>query len=166
MNKQSHRYTEQEAFQKLSALCAVAEYCKADMRRKMEHWLLTDAEAEKDAAAKERVISRLVKEQYIDERRYAHAFVRDKFRYNRWGKLRIQQELRMKGIAQEVIGEALQELPAEETEETLRRLIEQKRPSVKGQNAYEINMKLMRFALSRGFEADMARKVIGEWEDF
>ena len=106
------------------------------------------------------VLQHLQKEQFIDEKRYAHAFVRDKFRYNRWGRVRIQQELRMKGVPQLFINEALEEISEDESYETLLSLLQKKLPSVKGKNGYEIKMKLMRFAMSRGFNADMARKIV------
>lgn len=106
------------------------------------------------------VLQHLQKEQFIDEKRYAHAFVRDKFRYNRWGRVRLQQELRMKGVPQLFIDEALEEISEDESYETLLSLLQKKLPSVKGKNGYEVKMKLMRFAMSRGFNADMARKIV------
>ena len=176
------RYTEAEAFQKLSALCAAAEYCKADIRQKLSRWELGSADSTEEQAATteeptatteeptatgsepaaERILARLVRERYIDENRYAHAFVRDKFRYNRWGRVRIAQELRRKGIPADTIDDALAELPEADTLDTLRRLLQQKRPTVKGNTDYEVNMKLIRFALSRGFELDAIRQVMSD----
>lgn len=153
--------TEQEAYQRLSALCVTAEYCLADMRRKMARWELLDKDGDAaDEDAEERILERLVRERFIDESRYAHAFVRDKSRYNRWGRVRIQQELRMRQIPQLIIDDALMEIDADETLDTLRTLIEHKRPTVKGRNDYEVRMKLIRFALSRGYEMDDILKVV------
>ena len=171
------RHTEAEAFQKLSALCAVAEYCKADIRRKLSKWEIgstssDDDDGQEDAnweqadnyrtQAEARIIARLEREGYIDENRYAHAFVRDKFCHNRWGQVRIAQELRRKGIAPGIISDALAQLPQADTQETLRRLLQQKRPYVKGKNDYEVKMKLIRFALSRGFEMDDILKAVDD----
>lgn len=158
MEKKKHKYSEQEAYIKLSALCAVAEYCKHDMRKKMKNWELPDG-------AEEKIITRLVKERFVDEKRFAHAFVRDKFRYNRWGRVRIAQELKMRHIDENVIEDALEEIEEDDNLQTLREIIEKKRPSVKGKSEYEIRGKLIRFALGRGFSMSDAVKVIGDLDE-
>ena len=158
MEKPRHIYTEQEAYTKLSALCAMSEQCCWDVERKMRRWELP-------AEATERVTRRLVEERFIDEERFAHAFVRDKFRYNHWGKVRIEQELRQRHIASRHIEEALQEIEDTDHLDALRDIIEKKRPTVKGRNNYEIKGKLIRFALGRGFEMDEILKVVGNLDD-
>lgn len=160
-----HRYTEKEVLQKMSYLCASAEYCKSDILKKMSRWEIVgddeDNENEdKQAAIRQRIIERLIADRFIDEERFAHAFVRDKFRYNRWGRNRIQQELKRRNIPQNTIEDALEEIPSEDNLETLKHLISAKRPSVKGRSDYEINAKLIRFALGRGFRMDEILKVI------
>lgn len=154
----NHKYTEAELYIKYSALCAQAEYCIFDIRRKMQHLSI-------DPNCIDRVIQRLLKENFINESRYAHAFVRDKFRYNRWGRVRIALELRARGIDAADIDTALQELDDEDTTATLLSLLQKKLPSVKGNTDCEIKMKLMRFALSRGFEPDLVRKAVEEVMD-
>lgn len=149
----------------MSYLCASAEYCKADILKKMSRWEIVgddedDENEDKQAAIRQRIIERLIADRFIDEERFAHAFVRDKFRYNRWGRNRIQQELKRRNIPQNTIEEALEEIPSEENLETLKHLISAKRPSVKGRSDYEINAKLIRFALGRGFRMDEILKVI------
>lgn len=149
----SKQMTEKDAFVRLSAKCAVTEYCCADMRRMMARWdLLADAQ--------ERILMRLQREGFVDEKRYASAFVRDKFRYNKWGVVKIIQQLRLKGIASDIIDEAVKEIDDDESLATLRKLIESKRGTVKGKSDYEINCKLLRFALSRGFSMDSINKVL------
>lgn len=157
MEKRKHIYTEQEAYQKLSALCAMSEQCCHDVQQKLKQW-----EVAEDMA--ERIVAKLVKEKFIDEERYARAFVRDKFRYNHWGRVKIEHELKLKRIASRHIEQGLEELKEEDNLETLRQLIEKKRPSVKGKNEYEIKVKLIRFALGRGFEMDDIMKVYGDLE--
>ncbi len=145
--------TEKEAFVRLSAKCAVTEYCRADMRRMMARWDMPDD-------ARERVLARLQKEGFVDERRYAGAFTRDKFRYNKWGVVKIALQLRMKGIAPDIIDEAVKEVDDDTALATLRKIIEAKRTTVKGKSDYEVNCKLLRFALSRGFSIDNINKVL------
>lgn len=164
--KPTYRHTEQEAFQKLAALCAKAEHCKADMRKKMEKWIL-DEDSEANHEAKCRVVERLVKENYIDEQRYAHAYVREKIRCFRWGRVRILQELHKRGIAEDIIRETIEEVFAnEDITGTLRQLITRKRSTIRGNSEYEINGKLIRFALSRGYDMETIRKVIHTPDDY
>lgn len=152
METKKHTYSEQEAYIKLSALCASAEYCEYDLRKKARNW----------DTPLDSIISRLRQERFIDDSRYAHAFVRDKFRYNHWGRVRISQELKMRKISADIIEEALCEIPEEDNLDTLRRLIDTKQKSVKGKSEYEIRGKLIRFALGRGFQMDDIIKVVGE----
>lgn len=161
MEIKKYRYTEQEACIKLSALCASAEYCEYDLSRKMRNWLLCDNEDENEAV-KNRVIARLRKDRFIDDERYARAFVRDKFRYNHWGVVRIKQELRLRKIDSNIIEDALTEIPEDDNLTTLRKLIETKKKSVKGKSEYDIRCKLIRFALGRGFQMDDIIKVVGD----
>lgn len=151
--------TENEAYLKLSSLCAVAEYCCYDMMKKMNKWewktsLDTDDHQlikEEIQRIKARIIARLVSERFIDESRFAHAFVRDKFRYNHWGRVRITQELRIRNIDSSIIEDALTEIDDTDNLAKLQDILRKKLPSIKGKNDYEIRCKLIRFALGRGF---------------
>jgi regulatory protein len=145
--------SENDAWIRLSAKCAMTEYCVADIRKMMSRWELPEG-------ADERIVKRLQTERFVDECRYAHAFVRDKFRYNRWGWTRIERELRIRGIAQAYIDEAKEEISEEDNLSALRKLIEAKRRTVKGKNEYEINAKLFRFAMGRGFSYDAINEVL------
>ena len=78
MERTKKEQTEEQAFTRLARLCSTTEYCRYDMRRKMAAWLLPDG-------AEDRILQRLERECFMDEVRYAHAYVRDKSRYNRWG---------------------------------------------------------------------------------
>ena len=145
--------TEQEAYLQLAALCAQAEHCQQDMRDKMRRW-------EMAPEAQERVIARLVKERYIDDERYARAFVKDKIRYNKWGRCKVQQGLWMKHIDDDIQQRVLDEVDDEEYLAVLKPLLAQKRKSTKAQNDYELNQKLVRFAFGRGFTYDIIRQCL------
>lgn len=145
--------TEEQAFKKLSALCARAEHCQYEMTEKMRRWQVPE-----DVQA--RVMERLVKNKYVDDDRYSRAFVRDKVRYNKWGRLKVAQALRMKRIPDDVIAAALDEIDRDEYLGILRQLIQTKRKSTKADSEYALKMKLMRFAASRGFTAEEASEEI------
>ena len=145
--------TEQEAYLQLAALCSQAEHCKQEMREKMRRWEL-------DETAQNRIVARLVKERYIDDERYARAFVKDKIRYNKWGRRKVQQALWLKHIDADIQQRVLDEIDEKEYLDVLRPLLKQKRKSIKAESDYELNQKLVRFALGRGFGFDIIRQCL------
>lgn len=153
MERKLKPMSEEQAFSQLAARCAAAEYCPDDMRRKMAAWLLPEG-------AEERILQRLVDNRFIDENRYAEAFARDKFRYNRWGAQRIRIELQRRHIAPGIIETALGTIDETDADDTLCRLLAQKRRTTRGHSAYEVKMKLLRFALGRGFSMEQARRCL------
>ena len=150
--------TEQEAYLQLAAICAQAEHCEQEMRDKMKRWEL-------DETVQNRIIDRLTKERYIDNERYARAFVKDKIRYNKWGRRKVQQALRMKLIDASLQHQVLDEIDEKEYLDVLRPLLKQKRKSVKAQSDYELNQKLVRFALGRGYTFDIIRQCLAVDEE-
>ena len=145
--------TGQQAFTKLAALCARGEHCQHDMLEKMRQWGVSDEEQAE-------VMQRLVNERYVDDSRFARAFVLDKVRYNKWGRRKVEQALWMKHIDKAIANEALDDISDEEYLNVLRPLLKQKRKSTKAANEYELTMKLIRFALGRGFTMDIIRQCI------
>ena len=149
--------TGQQAFTKLAALCARGEHCQHDMLEKMRQWGVSDEEQAE-------VMQRLVDERYVDDSRFARAFVADKVRYNKWGRRKVEQALWMKHIDKSIANEALDAIGDEEYLAVLRPLLRQKRKSMKAQSEYELTMKLIRFAMGRGFTMDIIKQCI-EVED-
>ena len=150
--------TEQEAYLQLAALCAQAEHCQQEMRDKMRRWGL-------DETVQNRIIDRLIKERYVDDERYARAFVKDKIRYNKWGRRKVQQALWMKRIDADIQQRVLDEIDEKEYLDVLRPLLKQKRKSIKAESDYELNQKLLRFALGRGFGFDIIRQCLDVGEE-
>lgn len=145
--------TADEILYKLAARCSVSEQCLSDITAKLDKYDLPEEE-------KTRILRHLVEEKYVDDGRYAKAYVRDKYRFNKWGRIKIAQGLRMKGIDSETIDSAMEAIDEEEYLEILSDLIKAKRKSTKGRNEYEVNGKLYRFAAGRGFEYDAIRRVV------
>ena len=141
----SKEKTEQEAYLQLAAMCAQAEHCEQEMRDKMKRWAI-------DPDAQDRVVARLIKERYIDNERYARAFVKDKIRYNKWGRRKVMQALWMKRIDDDILHQVLDEIDEKEYIDVLIPLLKQKRKTIKAKSDYELNQKLVRFALGRGFD--------------
>ena len=153
MERKKKPMTEEAAYLRLSAQCAAAELCVADVKRKMAYWDMPEG-------SEERVVAQLLRERFIDENRFAHAFVRDKFRYNKWGKTKIEFELKKKGLKSEDIADALTEIEENASEDVLLKLLKNKLKSTKGNSDYEVFLKLLRFSAQRGFSQEQAHRCL------
>ena len=151
--------TADEILYKLAARCSVSEQCLSDIEAKLSRYDLTEEEHT-------RILRHLVEEKYVDERRYAEAYAKDKYRFNKWGRIKIAQGLRLKGIDNETIKSAMETIDEEEYLSILRDLIKAKRKSTRGTSEYEINDKLTRFATGRGFEYAAIRRCINVDDDY
>ncbi|MBR5671328.1 MAG: RecX family transcriptional regulator [Bacteroidales bacterium] len=143
--------TEEQIYNRMMALCSRREYCKRDIAAK-----IAALSEEVDAEA---MIARLIKERFIDENRYAAAFVRDKSRLAGWGEMKIRYALQKKGLEKETIAEAMGEIDPEEQLDRLAKLMQAKARTLKTATAEEKRAKLMRFAASKGFTFAQADEV-------
>lgn len=147
--------TEEQALQQLTFICSQSEHCQHEMLEKMQKWGVS-------SEAQARIMEYLISERYVDDERYCRGYIHDKMMYNHWGRRKIEQMLWMKDIRRDISDPLFAEIDDEQWLDILRPLIEQKRRSVKGRNAYEVNQKLMRFAAGRGFTFDLIGKVVSE----
>lgn len=154
-NNSPDTLTEQEALSRLTALCASSEHCQQEMVEKMKRWGLAES-------VQSQLMSYLTEHRYVDDERYARAFVSDKLTYNKWGPRKIEQGLWAKGIDESIRRRVLSEVEDSRYADVLRPLLESKRRSTKASSRYELHGKLMRFALGRGFTADQVRECIDE----
>lgn len=138
----------QTALNRSSALCSRQEYCRLDLRRKHEKWDVSPGESEK-------IINYLVDEKFIDEERYAHFYVRDKFKFNRWGKYKITWQLRQKKLDDKLIGAALKEISDEEYLQVLESVLQEKLKQAKEKDPFVLKAGLVRYAVSKGYEYDI-----------
>lgn len=139
--------TVEEARLKAEAYCAMSEHCTDDVCRKMEQWGVP-------SVVYDSILEYLKKEKFVDDCRYAIAFVRDKYRFNQWGRMKIAQALKLKQIASEEINQALDEIDEAEYLDILMSVIQRKLPTIKAVNDYERRGKLLRFATGRGYEVE------------
>lgn len=151
--------TTDEILYKLAARCSTSEQCLSDVEAKLKRYDLSEEE-------RTRILQHLVEEKYIDDKRYAEAFVRDKYRFNKWGRIKIAQGLRMKGIDNGSVNEAMKLIDEAEYLHILRELIKAKRKSIRGKSDYEVNGKLIRFAIGRGFEFAAIRSCMDVDENY
>ena len=145
--------TYEMALQRLSALCASAEHCEYEMTEKMRKWEVEESD-------RERIMEYLRKAKFVDDERYARAFVKDKIKYNKWGRRKVEQGLWAKHIAGDIRQRVLDEVDESQYKSVLTDLLKSKRRSIKAANDYEMNRKLIKFALSRGFDYSIIRQCI------
>lgn len=138
--------TPPEALHRAAALCSSAEHCTADIREKLARWGATEADSRT-------IIDRLVQERFIDEQRYAVAFVKDKFRFSGWGRIKMRYALQQKRIDGSDIDHALATLDEEQYNDRLLELLQAKSRSIRDDDPEARRAKLFRFATSRGFES-------------
>lgn len=140
----------------VAALCSRSEYCIFDIKEKLRKKQLPQDEIDE-------IIEFLLKEKYIDETRYCRSFINDKYKYAKWGKIKIAYMLKSKKIPNDLIYNSMDENIDEEVYlENLEKALTDKRKSVKGSDKYEIKSKLFRFASGRGYESDDISKILNK----
>ncbi len=150
--------TEEKALANLAALCSKGEHCTGELDDKMRKWGLDDE-------ARKRVLEYLTERQFVDNTRFCRSYVNDKVKYDKWGRRKIEQALWLKHIASDISGPILDEVPDEDYLTALRPLLKAKYPTIKAKTDYERSMKLIKFAMGRGFELRLIRQCIDEADD-
>lgn len=151
INKKPISY--EAARNKAENYCIKVERCRQEVRKKLSQWGTAPEDIEK-------ILDKLIDDRFIDETRYARAFVRDKYRFNGWGRKKIEMSLKMKAVDSRDINEGLKEIDEQEYIDILERLLKNKKKSTKAESDYELNAKLMRFAAGRGFEPSIISKIL------
>ena len=147
-----------EALNKAAAYCTLCERCVSEVSAKLTAWGVP-------YALQEEIISRLIEEKFIDETRYCRAFVNDKVRFNRWGRLKITAALREKRLPQEYIKEAMENIDEDAYLQSLQETIDIKRRELKGKDDFATQQKIIRHAASRGYEPSLIIKAINYSSD-
>ena len=146
--------TAQQALQSLMRLCSRSEKSTGDALRLMRTWGVPEAE-------QRGVLDKLITDRYIDNRRYAEAYTREKSQLAGWGERKIAMQLRLKGVERETISAVLAELMADDSmTERLHEKLSKKLRTVKAANDYELRGKLLRYALGLGYDYDMAAEAV------
>ena len=134
-------------------LCARAEKSSGDALRLMRGWGVPEAE-------REGVLNKLIEQRFIDDRRYAEAYVREKSNLSGWGARKIAFQLRQKGVDKSIIDATLSSLDSEIQLEQLTAKLERKLRTTKAANIYELRGKLLRYGMGLGYDYEMTRSAI------
>jgi regulatory protein len=142
---------------KAMALCAGREMCSGDIHKRLVSWGANDQQAKK-------ILSQLEADRFIDDTRYSSAFVKDKFRYNKWGKIKITSQLRIKNIPDAIIKSALDSIDETTYLDTIRNIILTHEKNVRAKSNFDLKAKLLKYGLSKGFESNLLYDILNDIE--
>ncbi len=140
-----------QAYSKMAQLCSRSEQCSADIRKKILAFEIVDEIVDD-------IIEKLIAEKYIDDKRFVRAYVNDKFKINKWGKVKMRHYLRMKGLSEEVIQLGLENIDEEKYKTLLVRTMKAKAKAIKNKNKFEKMGQVIRYTQGRGFEPELIHR--------
>jgi regulatory protein len=152
----SKTYTVDEAQKKLEHYCAYQERCHKEVRTKL-------LEMRMIPEAIDAIMVHLIQHNFLNEERFAKAFVRGKFRIKKWGKNRLLRELKLREISKFSIAEALKEIDPEEYETTLQDLTLKRIAQVKEKDSYKKKKKVADYLLYRGWESHLVYDKLNDY---
>jgi len=150
--KNQKSYTVNEATKALEHFCAYQERCHKEVEQKLYDLRMIPE-------AKEQIILHLLQHNFLNEERFAKAFVRGKFSIKKWGKIKIVSELKFKNISSYNIKTALKEINEDDYLTTLQQIAEKKLTTIKEPNSFKKKNKLATYLISKGFETNLVYKV-------
>lgn len=137
--------TPEQALASLMRLCSKAEKSSGDARRLLYRWGIAPAD-------QQNILDRLTDQKFIDDERYAAAYVREKVRFSGWGAYKIRTALSSKGVARDIIDRTVEGLDEGVMDDRLEKYLRRKKQVIKATTPYEIRSKLMRYGLSLGYD--------------
>ncbi|GAB1464316.1 regulatory protein RecX [Pedobacter sp.] len=146
--EKTYDYDKKTALQKAANWCAYQERSQQEVRDKLYEWQMKSLEVEE-------IISTLIAENFLNEERFAFAYVSGKFKIKKWGKIKIKQGLKLKRVPDTIIKKALNSIDGDEYVATLRNLLEKKQQTEKEKNAIKRQFKLVNYLHSKGYEKDL-----------
>ena len=149
--------TVDQARMRLEKQCARAEHCTYELRQKLYRWRISASDASN-------IIDSLIENRFVDDERFARAFINDKIRFARWGQRKIHAALLQKRIPTEMTQRLLGEIDPEFVVANLEEILEQKARTIDNVRTYEGRTRLFRYAISRGYlPDDVSRAIRGKY---
>jgi regulatory protein len=149
------RLDKNTALLKLQRFCAYQDRCHAEVRSKLIELGVYGDDIEE-------VMTELIKENFLNEERFAKSFARGKFRMKQWGRQRILQGLQARHISEYCIKKGLAEIDETEYRATLRTILQRKKSEMTETNPFAVRQKLMQYAFTRGFETELTAAILEE----
>lgn len=149
--------TPADALIKIQEVCATAEYCSSEVLTRLNKWGITDS-------IRQKILERLIKDKFVDDKRFTESFVKDRLMFAGWGRNKIRIALIKKRIPQDIISDVLSDVDIEYYTEKLTGILTNKARSIAEGNTYEGRTKLFRFGVMRGFEPRIVSEVMRDYE--
>ena len=150
--------TPQQALQKIKQYCAYQERSHYETKNKLFEFGLKPKEVDD-------IIATLIEENFLNEERFACAFATGKFRMKKWGRQKIENELKLRKVSSYCINTAMALIENSEYEKTLRTVMMKKWKGTKGIQVYQRKIKTAQYLISRGYESDLVWKALKEVGD-
>jgi regulatory protein len=144
-----------EALAKLQRYCAYQDRCHKEVQEKLSELGIWGDDAGQ-------VIVALIEEKFLDEERFARSFVRGKYRFKKWGRIKIKQELKKKDISSYCLKMGFQEIDEQEYMDNLITIVNKKNEFLKAKNEYERKTKLAKYAMTKGYESHLVWQVVND----
>lgn len=144
-----------EALAKLQRYCAYQDRCHKEVKEKLNELGIWGDDAGQ-------VIVALIEDKFLDEERFARSFVRGKYRFKKWGRIKIKQELKKKDISGYCLKMGFQEIDEQEYMENLASIIHKKNDFLKAKNQYERKAKLAKYAITKGYESHLVWQIVND----
>jgi regulatory protein len=145
--------TIKQAFERAKWLCAKQERCQSEVYKKLKEWGIENEDAQD-------IVTQLIVENFIDEKRFAELYSRSKFNQLQWGKIKIVHELKQKGISEKCIQFGLNEIDNKAYLKTLKKEIEKKTKELKENNTFILKNKLIKYLYSKGYEPELTIELL------
>ena len=142
-----------QALEKGANFCAYQERCQEDVRKKLFDLKL-------DSEDVEEVIYYLIREDFLNEERYAQTYCRSKFKHNKWGRTKIRQHLKQKKVSERNINKGMLEINDETYFSLMKELVEKKAASIKDKNHWTRKQKITNYMLQKGFEFELIKEFL------
>ena len=153
--KKKKSFTVNEIKRKLENYCVYQDRCHKEVEQKMREYQVIPE-------ARELILLSLMKDNFLNEERFAKSYARGKFRIKSWGKQRIVRELKFRDISAYNLKTALKEIDATEYIATIYRITENRNAVISESDIYKRKKKLIDFLMRKGFEYDLIYKVVNE----
>ena len=148
-------YTVQEAQRKLEHYCSYQERCHKEVIQKLQNMNMIPQ-------AIDVIVVHLLDKNFLNEERFAKAFVRGKFRIKKWGKYRITRELKQRDISKTLITSAIKQISDADYLASFHELAERKALTIKESNTQKKKKKLADYLLYRGWESHLVYDKVNE----
>lgn len=148
-------YNLEQALSRLQRYCTYQDRCHIEVERKLTEMRMIPQ-------AKEQIIMSLIEDDYLNEERFALAFVKGKFRIKKWGRIRLKAELKKRKISKYLIKSALEQISEKDYLFTLEELANRKANSIKADSILLKKKKLADYLIYRGWESSLVNNKVNQ----